>query len=220
MGYSLQANSKTREGARHIDRNAQFEHINTQAKTFLTANEPVISVDTKKKELVGNFKNNGREWRPKDRPELVNVHDFIDPKLSRAVPYGVYDITKQCRLGQHRHGPRYCQLCGQCDPAMVAHDGKAPPSRGQTTDDQRGRGRQQWISRALMESRVAGAGRRDKASHNGLSPASRDEQVEQDRASSLLIHHDELEGQAVAQLSHDRSVDRRNDDRRWPQSAG
>jgi len=93
MGYSLQANSKTREGARHIDRNAQFEHINTQAKTFLTANEPVISVDTKKKELVGNFKNNGREWRPKDRPELVNVHDFIDPKLSRAVPYGVYDIT-------------------------------------------------------------------------------------------------------------------------------
>ena len=93
MGYSLQANSKTREGDKHIDRDAQFQYINTQAKTFLAANEPVISVDTKKKELVGNFKNNGREWRPKGRPELVNVHDFIDPKLSRAVPYGVYDIT-------------------------------------------------------------------------------------------------------------------------------
>jgi hypothetical protein len=93
LGYSLQANSKTREGDRHIDRNAQFEYINTQAKGFLAANEPVISVDTKKKELVGNFKNNGREWRPKGAPELVNVHDFIDPKLSRAVPYGVYDIT-------------------------------------------------------------------------------------------------------------------------------
>src|ERR1700745_1418253 len=93
MGYSLQANSKTREGDQHIDRNAQFEYINTQAKAFLTANEPVISVDTKKKELVGNFKNNGREWRPKGRPELVKIHDFIDPKLSRAVPYGVYDIT-------------------------------------------------------------------------------------------------------------------------------
>jgi len=93
MGYSLQANSKTREGDQHIDRNAQFEYINTQAKAFLTANEPVISVDTKKKELVGNFKNNGREWRPKGRPELVRIHDFIDPKLSRAVPYGVYDIT-------------------------------------------------------------------------------------------------------------------------------
>lgn len=93
LGYRLQANSKTREGSKHIDRDAQFQYINTQAKAFLAANEPVISVDTKKKELVGNFKNNGREWRPKGTPELVNVHDFIDPKLSRAVPYGVYDIN-------------------------------------------------------------------------------------------------------------------------------
>ena len=93
MGHSLQANSKTREGGQHIDRDAQFNYINTQAKAFLAANEPVISVDTKKKELVGNFKNNGREWRRNGAPEQVNVHDFIDPKLSRAVPYGVYDIT-------------------------------------------------------------------------------------------------------------------------------
>ena len=93
MGYSLQANNKTREGGQHIDRDAQFQYINTQATTFLAANDPVISVDTKKKELVGNFKNNGREWRRQGRPELVNIHDFIDPKLSRAVPYGVYDIT-------------------------------------------------------------------------------------------------------------------------------
>jgi hypothetical protein len=93
MGYSLQANSKTREGGQHIDRDGQFHYINTQAKAFLAANEPVISVDTKKKELVGNFKNNGREWRRNGTPELVNVHDFIDPKLSRAVPYGVYDVT-------------------------------------------------------------------------------------------------------------------------------
>jgi len=93
MDYSLQANSKTREGAKHIDRDAQFQYINTQAKAFLTADEPVISVDTKKKELVGNFKNNGREWRPRGTPEAVNVHDFVDPKLGRAVPYGVYDIN-------------------------------------------------------------------------------------------------------------------------------
>ena len=93
IGYSLQANSKTREGDQHIDRDAQFEYINRQAKVFLAANEPVISVDTKKKELVGNFKNNGREWRRQGSPELVNIHDFIDPKLKRAVPYGVYDIT-------------------------------------------------------------------------------------------------------------------------------
>jgi Rhodopirellula transposase DDE domain len=93
MGYSLQANSKRREGGQHIDRDAQFRYINTQAVAFLSAHQPVVSVDTKKKELVGNFKNNGREWRPTGQPELVNVHDFIDPKLSRAVPYGVYDLA-------------------------------------------------------------------------------------------------------------------------------
>jgi transposase len=93
LGYSLQANSKTREGSAHVDRDAQFHYINDQATAFLAAGEPVISVDTKKKELVGNFKNNGREYRPKATPEAVNVHDFIDPELGRAVPYGVYDIT-------------------------------------------------------------------------------------------------------------------------------
>ena len=92
LGYSLQANSKTREGSGHVDRDAQFQYISNQARAFVAADEPVISVDTKKKELVGNFKNNGREWRPKGSPEAVNVHDFIDPKLGRAVPYGIYDI--------------------------------------------------------------------------------------------------------------------------------
>jgi transposase len=93
LGYSLQANSKTREGGNHMDRDAQFHYLNDQAMSFLAAGEPVISVDTKKKELVGNFKNNGREYRPKATPEAVNVHDFIDPELGRAVPYGVYDIA-------------------------------------------------------------------------------------------------------------------------------
>lgn len=92
LGYSLQANSKTREGSSHVDRDAQFQYISDQASAFLAAGEPVVSVDTKKKELVGNFKNNGSELRPKGSPEAVNVHDFIDPKLGRAVPYGVYDI--------------------------------------------------------------------------------------------------------------------------------
>lgn len=93
LGYSLQANRKSREGNQHMDRNAQFQYLNDQAGAFLGASQPVISVDTKKKELVGNYKNKGQEWRPKARPEAVNVHDFIDPKLGRAVPYGVYDIT-------------------------------------------------------------------------------------------------------------------------------
>jgi hypothetical protein len=93
LGYSLQANRKTQEGGGHMDRDAQFQYLNDQATAFLKANEPVISVDTKKKELVGNYKNNGREWHPKATPEAVNVHDFIDPRLGRAVPYGVYDIA-------------------------------------------------------------------------------------------------------------------------------
>jgi transposase len=93
LGYSLQANVKTREGASHPDRDAQFGHINTAVKTAVAAGEPAISVDTKKKELVGDFKNAGREWRPKGEPELVRVHDFKDEQLGKAIPYGVYDIA-------------------------------------------------------------------------------------------------------------------------------
>jgi hypothetical protein len=92
LGYSLQGNRKTREGAGHPDRNAQFEHLNRRVKWFLARNQPVISVDTKKRELVGEFKNNGQEWPPKGTPELVRVHDFIVPELGRATPYGIYDI--------------------------------------------------------------------------------------------------------------------------------
>ncbi len=92
MGYSLQGNRKTIEGKQHEDRDAQFRYINKQVKDFLSAGDPVISVDTKKKELIGDFKNNGCEWRPEGTPETVNVHDFPDPELGRAVPYGVYDI--------------------------------------------------------------------------------------------------------------------------------
>lgn len=94
LGYSLQANRKTKEGASHPDRNAQFEHLNGKVKWSLGRRQPVISVDTKKKELVGDFKNDGRELRPKGQPELVRVHDFIDPDLGRATPYGVYDLGR------------------------------------------------------------------------------------------------------------------------------
>jgi hypothetical protein len=93
MGYSLQANRKTLEGGSHPDRNAQFEHINAKVQAQLAASNPVISVDTKKKELVGDFKNGGKELRPKGQPESVRVHDFILPELGRANPYGVYDIA-------------------------------------------------------------------------------------------------------------------------------
>lgn len=92
LGYSLQANVKTREGRQHPDRDAQFRHINAVAQRTVERGEPVISVDTKKKELVGDFKNAGREWRPRGEPELVRVHDFKDQELGKAIPHGIYDI--------------------------------------------------------------------------------------------------------------------------------
>ena len=93
LGYSLQANRKTKEGAAHPDRDAQFQHINEQTKAFQQQGQPVVSVDTKKKELVGDFKNGGRDWQPIGVPERVRVHDFEDKALGKAIPYGVYDVT-------------------------------------------------------------------------------------------------------------------------------
>ena len=89
VGYSLQANRKTQEGAAHPDRDAQFHHINEQTKAFQQRGQPVVSVDAKKKELVGDFKNGGREWQPTGIPERVRVHDFEDKKLGKAIPYGI-----------------------------------------------------------------------------------------------------------------------------------
>lgn len=92
-GYSLQAPNKSVEGAQHPDRNAQFEHINATAEDCIGRGVPVISVDTKKKELVGNFKNSGREWQLEGQPDLVDVHDFPDDAVGKAIPYGVYDVV-------------------------------------------------------------------------------------------------------------------------------
>lgn len=92
-GYSLQANRKMREGSQHPDRNAQFEHIHNQVLAFQKRRQPVISVDTKKKELIGNFKNSGQEWQRQGQPVAVNMHDFPDKQFGKAIPYGVYDLA-------------------------------------------------------------------------------------------------------------------------------
>jgi transposase len=92
LGYSLQAPAKEKEGTAHPDRDAQFRYLNDEVTTFLRADEPVISVDTKKKELVGEYANGGQEYHPKGEPTRVKTHDFVDPELGRAVPYGIYDI--------------------------------------------------------------------------------------------------------------------------------
>jgi len=94
LGYSLQANAKTIEGRQHPDRNAQFEYVNEQTKKFLAQNLPVISVDTKKKELVGNYSNGGQEWQPQGEPEKTLIHDFADKQLGKVIPYGIYDVGR------------------------------------------------------------------------------------------------------------------------------
>jgi DNA-binding transcriptional ArsR family regulator len=94
MGYSLQSNRKTQEGEQHPDRDAQFQYIDAQVRQFQAQHRPVISIDTKKKENIGNFKNNGQEWSPKQQPTPVKTHDFPDKTLGKAIPYGVYDITR------------------------------------------------------------------------------------------------------------------------------
>ncbi|MGI0070477.1 MAG: ISAzo13 family transposase, partial [Thermoplasmata archaeon] len=93
-GYSLQLNQKTREGSAHPDRDAQFRYLNASVLRYQRRRQPVISVDTKKKELVGDFKNGGREWRPKDHPEPVRVHDFLIEEKGKAIPYGIYDLKR------------------------------------------------------------------------------------------------------------------------------
>ncbi len=93
LGYSLQANAKTLEGRQHPDRDAQFRRIDRRVRAFQRMGQPVVSVDTKKKEIIGQYRNGGREWRPKGEPEAVKVHDFPDPDLGKAIPYGVYDLT-------------------------------------------------------------------------------------------------------------------------------
>lgn len=93
LGYSLQAMSKTKEGGNHVERNAQFEHIATMVHDFQSQRQPVVSVDAKKKELVGTFANKGQEWQPKGQPEEANVYDFIDKELGKVTPYGVYDLS-------------------------------------------------------------------------------------------------------------------------------
>ena len=96
LHYSVQGTRKTREGASHPDRNAQFEYIHARVKDFQQRGQPVVSVDTKKKELVGDFANDGREYQPQGTPKRVLVHDFLDKHLGKAIPYGVYDLTQNC----------------------------------------------------------------------------------------------------------------------------
>ena len=120
LGFSLQANRKTLEGTQHPDRDAQFRHINERVNAAIAAAQPAISIDTKKKELVGEFANGGREWQAKGEPVAVTAHDFPGQAIGKAIPFG--DLRHRLNLGlrQRRHHPRDRPVRGRLDPSLVA----------------------------------------------------------------------------------------------------
>jgi hypothetical protein len=130
LGYSRQQHHrKADEGSRHPDRNTQLEHINAKVIAAQAAGLPVNSVDTKKKERVGNFKNAGSDCRPKGNTRRVNVHDFEDKELGKVVPYGVYDVNGQHRLRQRRHNERHGRIRGPGNPLLARANGMRALSR-------------------------------------------------------------------------------------------
>ena len=217
LNDSCQANSKTREGGNHPDRDAQFTHINATVKAAIAAGEPAISVDTKKKELVGDFKNNGRELRPKGQPEPVRVHDFKIPELGKVAPYGVYDIAANHGWVSVGVDADTGRLRCREHPALVVQAWPGALSRCHVPDDHRRLRRQQRRAGQAVEARIAALRQRDRPEGDRGSSAARHQQMEPDRAPPVRLHHHELARQAAGQPPGDRPADRLDHDRNRPQ---
>ena len=185
-GYSLQANQKVKEGAQHPDRNAQFEYIYREIRRQQSCGQPVISVDTKKKELVGDFKNAGREWRPRGKPQRVRVHDFLLP--AKGHPVRRVRLDEERRLGERRHRPRHGGVRGQQHPALVAHDGASGVSAGSYAVDNGGFWGQQQRADPAVEMGAPAPRHAERLGHFRAPSPARDEQVEQDRAPAVFVH--------------------------------
>ena len=132
MGFSLQANAKVTEGRQHEDRDAQFRYLADQVAEHAGAGQPVVSVDAKKKELVGAFKNGGREYQPPGHPEQVNVHDFPDKDLGKAIPYGIYDVSANTGWVTRRHRPRHLRVRRRDPAPLVGHHRQSRATRPPT----------------------------------------------------------------------------------------
>jgi hypothetical protein len=209
-GYSLQANRKTREGSSHPDRNAQFEYINRQVTAFQKRKQPVISVDTKKKELVGEFKNPGEEWQPHGQPREVKVHDFPEKGKGKAIPYGVYDLA--CNEGWVSVGidhdtaqfacasiRRWWQEMGaarfpRATELLITADGGGSNS-----------------SRNRLWKKSLQGWRTNSDDFAGVSLSARHQQMEQDRTSPVLLHHQKLAWASAHHLRGHREPDRQHD---------
>ena len=219
-GYSLQANRKTREGASHPDRNAQFEYINEQATAFQKRGQPVISVDTKKKELVGNFRNAGREWRPKGKPLEVKVHDFQEPELGKVIPYGVYDLTNNEAWVSVGIDHDTAEFAVAAIERWWRKMGRRRFPKAQelyiTADGGGSNGSRSRLWKVALQK---------LANRTGLTltrqPLSAgNQQVEQNRTSVVLPHHPELAWAAVGESRNNHQVDWQYDNRGWPASSG
>ena len=202
LGYSLQAPSKQKEGTAHPDRDAQFRYLNKQVGAFMKAGQPVISVDTKKKELVGEFSNGGAEYHPVGEPTRTKTHDFIDKELGRAVPYGVYDLAND---------EGWVSVGDTADTAPFAVEairrwwgamGQRPLSRSHQAPDHRRCRRVQRAPGQAVEGRAGQAGPRDRSRDHRLPLPTGDVEVEQDRAQDVQLHLDELARSAPRLLSH------------------
>ena len=207
-GFSLQGNAKTAEGARHPDRDAQFRYISAQARDHLDAGQPVISVDAKKKENVGSFKNGGREWRPGGAPEKVNVYDFIDKEQGQGHPLRGVRRRREHRVGQRRHRPRHRRVRGADDPHLVAEGRPARLPGRHPAADLRRRRRLQRLPHPAVEDRAGRAGGRDRPADHRVPLPARHLQVEQNRASAVQPDLDELARSAADQPRGHRADDR------------
>jgi hypothetical protein len=206
-GYSLQAAAKTREETQHPDRDAQFRYLTGQVNAYIAAGDPVVSVDTKKKELVGNYKNAGREWQPKGEPVEVDVHDFPDPAVGKAIPYGVYDVganTGWVSVGRDHRVRR-----GHAAVVVATHRAALLPPR-RAPADLRGLRRLQRLPAAPVKSRAGQARGPGRRGDHRVPPAARHQQVEQDRASHVLPHLDELARPSAGKPRSRRATHRRD----------
>ena len=196
MGYSLQGTSKQKEGAQHVDRDAQFRYINESAGKFLAAGQPVISVDAKKKELVGEFSNAGKEYQPKGKPVRTEVHDFIDPEMGKAIPYGVYDLGADegwVSVGDDADTAGFAVSTIGRWWAQMGRDRYPDATQLLICADAR---RLERISPAGLEGRAGSTGRRDRPGDHRGPLSARHVEVEQNRASHVQLHHHELAGTA------------------------
>jgi hypothetical protein len=217
LGFSRQHNRKADEGSRHPDRNAQFEHINAKVVAAQAKGEPVVSVDTKKKELVGNFRNGGSDYRPKGDPVRVKVHDFEDKELGKVVPYGVYDVGANEGFVSIGITSDTAEFAVQSIPYLARAHGARALSMHERVDDHGGLRRLERRARAAVEGRAAEA-RRPNAPDAPRAPLSAGHlEVEQDRAPPVLPHHAELARSTADEPARRRRADRSDADQGWAQ---